>query len=432
MAVLAERLKALGTENAFKLGEDIQRCVERGMDVIRFNLGAPDFRSAPYLNDVAIAELQAGNATYCDPQGLPSFRKAIAAHVTRTRGVEVGPERVVVTAGGKPPIGYTFQTYVNAGDEVVYPSPGFPIYESWVTFVGATPRPLRLAEERGFAFTADDLAARVSERTKLVILCSPSNPTGGVLSEAALSEVADVIRTRCHPDVRVFADEIYEHILFDGERHHSILSQPGMAERTVLASGLSKGYALMGWRLGWAVLPTKEEAAVFKQLNINTISCVPPFLQEGGRAAYEDPRSADTVSDMVRQFEERRNWVVPALNAIDGVTCQMPKGAFYVFPNVEGVCTRLGVFEAHAALPDSARSRTTPAGMLQMYLLYRYGIATMDRASFGKIGSEGEHFLRLSIANSMEDIQEGVARMERAFSDPEGFAAFLREERLWG
>ncbi|MCA9573046.1 MAG: aminotransferase class I/II-fold pyridoxal phosphate-dependent enzyme, partial [Myxococcales bacterium] len=246
MAVLAERLRSLGTENAFKLGEDIQRCIDRGLDVIRFNLGAPDFRSAPYLNDVAIAELTAGNATYCDPQGLPGFRKAIAEHVTRTRGVEVGPERVVVTPGGKPPIGYTMQTYVDPGDEVVYPSPGFPIYESWITFVGAEPRPLKLSEERGFAFTADDLAARVSERTKLVILCSPSNPTGGVLSKDDLGAIAEVIRSRCSPDVRVFADEIYEHILFDGERHASILSEPRMAERTVLASGLSKGFAMMG------------------------------------------------------------------------------------------------------------------------------------------------------------------------------------------
>ncbi len=431
MSLLASRMQDLGTENAFKLGEDIRVCRNRGMDVIGFNLGAPDFRSAPHIVRAAVAELEAGNSTYCDPAGTEPFRRAIADHVTRTRGVEVSPDRVVVTPGAKPPISYTFQTYVDPGDEVVYPSPGFPIYESWVTYVGATPVPLHLSEAAGFAFTADDLAALVSERTKLVILCSPSNPTGGVLSREELAGIADVLRTRCHPDVRVYADEIYEQILFDGRTHESIYSEPGMPERTVLVSGLSKGFAMMGWRLGWAVLPTAQEAAVFKQININTISCVPPFLQEAGRVAYEHPDTGGAVKEMVAAFEERRNWVVPALERIEGVTCQMPKGAFYVFPNVAGVCELLGVFAAYDALPMEARAATTPAGMLQMFLLYRYGIATMDRASFGSIGAEGQHFLRLSIANSMADIREGIDRFERAAADAEGFRTFLVEERLW-
>lgn len=432
MAVLAERLSQLGTENAFKLGEDIRRCEARGLDVIRFNLGAPDFRSAPHLNEVAVRELEAGNSGYCDPAGIPSFRAAIARHVSDTRGIDVSPDRVVVTPGAKPPIGYTFQTYVDAGDEVVYPSPGFPIYESWVTYVGATPVPLPLTEERAFAFTAADLAERLSERTKLVILCSPSNPTGGVLSADTLAEIAGVVRERCGPDVRIYSDEIYEHILFDGVPHASIASRPGMAERTVIASGLSKGFAMTGWRLGWAVLPTAEEAAVFEQLNINTVSCVPPFLQEGGRAAYEDSRTAVAVREMVAAFQERRDRVVPALNAIDGIRCRTPRGAFYVFPNVEGLCDRLGIFDAHAALGNGARARTSPAGMLQMFLLYRYGVATMDRDSFGRIGAAGQHFLRLSIANSLEDIEEGVARMAAAAEDADGFRAFVKEEGLWG
>ena len=431
MAVAARRLADLGTENAFKLGADIQRCLDRGMDVIKFNLGAPDFRSAPHINAVAVAELEAGNSGYCDPAGIGPFRTAIANHVSETRGIDVSPDRVVVTPGAKPPIGYTFQTYVDPGDEVVYPSPGFPIYESWVTYLGAVPEPLRLTEEAGFAFTADDLERRVSPRTKLVILCSPSNPTGGVLTSEDLAGIAEVIRTRCHPDVRVYSDEIYEHILFDGATHASISSQPGMAARTVIAGGMSKGFAMTGWRLGWAVLPTVEEAEVFKQININTVSCVPPFLQEGGRAAYEDPRTSETVREMVRAFEERRDFVVPALNAIPGIQCRLPRGAFYVFPNVAGVCEQLGVLDAHAALDPEARAATTPAGMLQMFLLYRYGVATMDRASFGRIGAEGEHYLRLSIANSMEDIEEGVNRIRAAVQDPDGFQAFLREERLW-
>ena len=432
MGLVARRLADLGTENAFKLGEDIQRCIERGMDVIRLNLGAPDFRSAPHLNSAASRELDAGNSGYCDPAGTSSFRSAIAAHVSRSREIDVTPDRVIVTPGAKPPIGYTFQTYVDPGDEVVYPSPGFPIYESWVTYMGAKPVPLHLSEAKGFAFTADDLASRLSDRTKLIVLCSPSNPTGGVLSEADLAGVAAVIGERCRPEVRVYSDEIYEHILFDGASHHSIASQPGMAERTVIASGLSKGFAMTGWRLGWAVLPTREEATIFKQLNINTISCVPPFLQEGGRAAYEDPRTAETVRDMVDAFERRRDWVVPALNAIDGIRCQLPRGAFYVFPNVEGALERLGIPAAYARLSEPARARTTPAGMLQMFLLYRYGVATMDRASFGRIGAEGEHFLRLSIANDLTEIRRGIGLIATAIGDPDGFAAFLEEERLWG
>ena len=431
MSVFARRLDALGTENAFKLGDDIQRCVDQGMDVIRFNLGAPDFRSAPHLNQVAIEALEAGRSGYCDPAGILPFRTSIAKHASRTRGIEVSPDRIVVTPGAKPPIGYTCQTYVDPGDEVVYPSPGFPIYESWITYLGATPVPLHLSEASGFAFTAEELAARVGPKTKLVILCSPSNPTGGVLDPDELRGIAEVIRTRCHPDVRVYSDEIYEWILFDGLEHSSIASQPGMAERTVIAGGHSKGFAMTGWRLGWAVLPTREEADVFKQLNINIVSCVPPFLQEAGAAAYDDPESQVQVRHMVSEFEKRRDWIVPALNGIEGITCPLPKGAFYVFPNVSGLCEELGIFEAHRTLPPALRERTTPSGMLQMFLLYRYGVATMDRASFGRIGSEGQHFLRLSIANSMEEIQRGVERIRDAAGDRDGFAAFLRDGPPW-
>ena len=432
MALIARRMSHLGTENAFKLGDDIQRCVDRGMDVIRFNLGAPDFRSAPHLNRVASEALDAGRSGYCDPAGILPFREAIAAHVTRTRGIDVDPRRVVVTPGAKPPIGYTLQTYVDEGDEVIYPSPGFPIYESWVRFVGAVPVPLHLSADRDFAFNAHDLAALVTERTKLVILCSPSNPTGGVLSRDELAGIAALIRERCRPDVRIYSDEIYEQILFDGLAHESIVSHPGMDARTVIASGHSKGFAMTGWRLGWAVLPTAEEAAIFTQININIMSCVPPFLQEAGVAAYEDPASAVEVGRMVGAFQRRRDWIVPALNAVTGVTCRTPKGAFYVFPDVSGMCEQLGVHEAHAALTATGRSRATPAGMLQMFLLYRYGIATMDRASFGRIGAEGQDFLRLSIANSMDDIRRGVARIEEAAGDAAGFADFVQEEAARG
>jgi aspartate/methionine/tyrosine aminotransferase len=431
MSLLAHRIDALGTENAFKLGVDIQRVLDRGVDVVKLNLGEPDFDSAPHINRVAAEQIMAGNSHYTDPQGILPFRTAIARHVTQTRGFEVGPDRVVVTPGAKPPIGYSMQTYVDPGDEVIYPSPGFPIYESWVTYVGATPRPLHLSEERGFAFSAADLAALVTDRTKLIILNSPSNPTGGVLSRDDLREIAAVIRERCRPDVRVYSDEVYEHILFDGERHASIAAEDGMQERTVLVSGNSKGFAMTGWRLGWAVLPTPEEAAVFKQLNINIVSCVPPFIQEAGLAAYQSEESAPAIAEMVRAFQERRDWVVPALNEIDGISCQMPKGAFYVFPNVAGAVEGLGILDAWAALPEGARSHTSPSSMFQMFLLYRYGVATMDRNSFGSIGAEGLHFLRLSIAASLDRLQEGVRRIAKAVEDPDGFRAFVDEEGLW-
>ncbi|MEZ5332480.1 MAG: aminotransferase class I/II-fold pyridoxal phosphate-dependent enzyme [Thermoanaerobaculia bacterium] len=429
--VVAGRMASLGTENAFRLGVDIQRCVDRGMDVVRLNLGEPDFDSPEHVNRAAIDAILAGDSHYCDPAGLPELRQAVAETVSETRGLAVGPDRVVVTPGAKPPIGYSFLSYVEPGDEVVYPSPGFPIYESWAGFVGATPRPLRLSEESGFAFTADQLAACLSERTKLVILCSPSNPTGGVLPRELLAEVAEVVRDRCRPEVRVYSDEIYEDILFDGETHHSVASLPGMEERTIVVSGMSKGFAMTGWRLGYAVLPTAEEALRFKQLNINTVSCVPPFVQRAGIAALDRERSEPAVAEMVAAFQRRRDWVVPALSSIDGVRCENPKGAFYVFPNVEGVCRRLGIFEAYSDLTEEARARTSPSGMLQMFLLYRHGVATMDRNSFGKIGAADQHFLRLSIATSLERLQEGVRRLERAAADAGGFAAFLTEEGLW-
>lgn len=432
MTAFATRIAALGTENAFKLGEDIARCVERGMNVVKFNLGEPDFNSAEHINQVGMAEIAAGNSHYCDPQGLLSFRKVIAAHLETTRAIAADPARVVVTPGAKPPIGYTMSTYVDPGDEVIYPSPGFPIYESWVTYVGARPVPLQLSEESNFRFTPEELGDLITDRTKVIILNSPSNPTGGVLSRDDLAGIAEVIHEKAPADVRVYSDEVYEHILFDGESHVSIASMPGMAAKTVLVSGHSKGFAMTGWRLGYALLPTKQEAAVFKQLNINLVSCVPPFIQEAGREALASPKTAATVRTMVEAFERRRDWVVANLNAIDGIRCQEPKGAFYVFPNVQGVCEKLGVIEAWNRMPKEVAGRTSPSNMLQMFYLYGYGVATMDRNSFGQIGAAGQHFLRLSIANSMEQLQEGVRRMAEASEDRAGFARFLEQEALWG
>ncbi len=226
MTRFAARLAALGTENAFRVGEDIARVAARGIDVVRLNIGEPDFDSAPHINDAAIAEISRGNSHYCDPQGVLSLREAIAAHIESTRGIRVTPDRVVVTAGGKPPIGYTIQTFVDPGDEVIYPSPGFPIYESWITYAGAKPVPLHLREETGFTFTPEDLAALITPRTRVIFICSPSNPTGGVLSRDELRGIARVIVERAPADVRVYSDEIYEHCIFDGAAHHSIAAEP--------------------------------------------------------------------------------------------------------------------------------------------------------------------------------------------------------------
>lgn len=431
MTHFSDRIAALGTENAFSVGADIARVASRGVDVVKLNIGEPDFDSATHINEAAITEIRRGNSHYCDPQGVIGLREAIATHISRTRGINVTPDRVVVTTGGKPGIGFTIQSYVNPGDEVIYPSPGFPIYESWVTYVGGKPVPLHLREESGFSFTPDDLAALITPRTRVIFLCSPSNPTGGVLSKEELAGFASVIRELAPRDVRVYSDEIYEQCIFDGAKHHSIASEPNMQECTIISSGHSKGYAMTGWRLGFVVLPTAAEAAIFKQLTINTVSCVPPFIQEAGRVALTSPESPPEIARMVTAFQERRDWIVPTLNGMDGVRCQNPKGAFYVFPNVAGICERLGIIDAYQALPPAQRSRTCPSAMLQMFLLYSYGVATMDRNSFGKIGAEGQHFLRLSIATSLDRLKEGVARMSEASADSAGFARFMDEEKLY-
>lgn len=431
MTHFADRIASLGTENAFSVGADIAKVAARGVDVVKLNIGEPDFDSAAHINEAAVAEIRRGNSHYCDPQGVLGFRQAICDHLGRTRGLQIAPDRIVVTSGGKPGIGFAIQTYVNPGDEVIYPSPGYPIYESWITYAGATPVPLHLREESGFTFTPDDLAALITPRTRMIFLCSPSNPTGGVLSKTDLEGIARVIREKAPSDVRVYSDEIYEQCIFDGVQHHSIAVEPGMEERTIIASGHSKGYAMTGWRLGYVVLPTAAEAAVFKQLTINTVSCVPPFIQEAGRVALTSADSPPEIARMVAAFEERRDWIVPTLNALRGARCQNPKGAFYVFPNVAGICEQVGIIEAYNALPAARRARTAPSAMLQMFLLYSYGVATMDRNSFGKIGAEGQHFLRLSIATSLDRLKEGMSRIDAASTDHAGFVRFMNDEKLY-
>jgi aspartate/methionine/tyrosine aminotransferase len=245
------------------------------------------------------------------------------------------------------------------------------------------------------------------------------------LSEGDLESIAEVIKKRCTPQVRVYSDEVYEKILFDGSVHKSIASVLGMQDKTIIASGFSKSFSMTGWRLGFAVLPTEPEADCFTNLNINIISCTPPFSQEAGREAYLNPKSDKAVANMVKNFEERRDYAVPALNAIDGITCANPKGAFYVFPNISGVCEKIGIIGAYQNLPVEIQSITSPSKLFQMFLLYQHGVAAVDRQSFGTIGSENFHFVRLSTATSLENIKEGIQRISQAAADGDGFMRFI-------
>ncbi len=421
----SDRIYALGTENAFKIGPHIARLENEGHKVIRLNLGEPDFDIPPFVREEVKRQLDAGNTHYCDPKGILPLRKAIANQMKEMRGLDVSPEQVVVFPGGKPSIGFAQEAYCNVGDEVIYPSPGFPIYESFPAYLGAVPVPLHLAEESNFTFTAEQLEKLITGRTRVIIINFPSNPTGGVASLAQLSSIAEVIKKKCAPEVRVYSDEIYENIVFDRLKHISIATIPGMRERTIISSGFSKTFAWTGGRIGYAVFPTEDEANTFKNLNINYFSCVPPFLQEGARVALEHPESKATVAHMVETFQQRRNVIVKKLNSIDGVQCKTPGGAFYLFPNIAGVCEKVGALRAHNALPAATRKRTSPSSLFQMFLLYNHHVATLDRNSFGKIGAEGKHYLRLSIASELGVLEEGVRRLEAAARDSAGFGKFM-------
>ena len=393
--IFAHRVSLLGTENAFKIGPWIREVEQQGHRVIRCNLGEPDFPLPAHIADEVKRRIDAGETHYVDPQGIEPLRVAIAKSMSERRGIAITPDRVVVFPGAKPPIGFAQQIYCDAGDQVIYPSPGFPIYESFTRFVGAVPMPLQLEEERGFAFSGRDLEPLITPRTKLIILNFPSNPTGGVATRAQLEDIAEVILREAPPDVRVYSDEVYEDILFDGAKHESIASIPGMAERTIIIGGVSKSYAWTGGRVGWAVLPTAEEAAVFRTFNINYFSCVPAYNQWGAKVALESPESEKSIALMTAAFQDRRDLVVKALNDMPGVSCQTPRGAFYVFPNI-----------GHR-----------DAGEFQRRLLYDYHVATLDRRSFGVIGAEGKEFLRISIATSMEDLKEAMLRIRACLEE---------------
>ena len=423
--LFAERVHRIGTEAAFAFGALIRNVAETGDRVIRCNLGQPDFPLPAHIAAAVKRAIDAGLTTYCDPQGILELREAIAASVGDHNGLDIDPSRVVVYPGGRPPIGFAHMTYSEAGEEVIYPSPGYPLFESFIPYFRCVPVPMVLTEEEGFGLTRTQLEPLITEQTGLIFLNFPSNPTGGVATREQLEGLSELILEKTGPNVRVYSDESYEAITFDGDEHVSIASMPGMEARTIIASGVSKTYAWTGGRVGWAVYPTVKEAEVHRKLGINFFASIPPYNQWGAIEALKSPESAPAIRKMVVAFQRRRDQVVAALNAIDGITCQNPKGAFYAFPNVAGVLERLGAIEAYDRLPGDVRVDTSPSTLLQLFLLHRYKVATMDRRSFSILGSEGQHYLRISIANADDELTEAVRRIGEAASDAEGFEDFM-------
>ncbi len=427
-AIFADRVQLIGTEAAFGFGSrilEVEKAV--GKRVIRCNLGQPDFPLPEHIADAVIQAVRDGQTTYCDPQGMPDFRAALARKISKDRGLEeIDPERVVVYPGARPSIGFAQQSYCERGDEVIYPTPGYPLYESYIPYVGAKPVPIHLREDHGFTLTTDEIEPLITDHTRLIYLNFPSNPTGGVASQEQSRALAELILEKTPPNVRVYSDEAYEAIVFDGEDHFSIASVPGMENRTIIASAVSKTYSWTGGRVGWAVYPTVAEAKVHRDLNINYFASIPPYNQIATRVALESPESNVAIQEMSDAFQRRRDQVVAGLNEIEGIRCQNPKGAFYVFPNIEGVIEKLGASGAFDALPEEVRRDSSPATLFQLFLLHHYHVATMDRRSFGKLDSEGQHFLRLSIATGAKDLAEAVERIGIASNDAEGFRAFIK------
>jgi aspartate aminotransferase len=425
--LFAQRCARLGSQNEFKIADDIAKAEAMGQQVVRLNLGEPDNDSADNISECAIANIKSGNTHYCDPQGVIAFRESIARFVSKTRNIEVSADQVLVTSGGKPPIPFSFLTYVNPGDEVIYPSPGFPAYEVWTNYVGATPRPLQLREEENYRFDTKTLASMVNQKTKLLVINSPSNPTGGVLTKEDLADIATIMEMQAHPDYRILSDEVYEEIVFDGNTHHSIISQPGMKERTIIMNCHSKTFAMTGWRIGYVVLPTKEEAHALKLWSINIYSCTPPFIQEAAKEALDNPVNKEITEKMCTLFQERRDVIVPLINAVDGMHCTLPGGAFYAFINVADICERLGAIDFSAHNQESP----LPSTLFQLFALYKHGVATLDRSAFGILGSEKQHYIRISLASDIETLKLGVSRLADAAVDEDGFKGFLKQPELF-
>ena len=382
MKPFAERLNRLGTETAFEVLARAKALEAQGREIIHMEIGEPDFDTPANIIEAAKQALDSGYTHYTPAAGLPQVRQTIADYLSETRSIPVEPDHVVVVPGAKPIIFFPIVALVEAGDEVVYPNPGFPIYESMINFVGGKAVPMVLKEEKGFSFDPDEFVSLVNENTKLIIINSPGNPTSGVMSQADLEVVAEAAIKH---DCWVLSDEIYSRIIYEGE-HRSIASLPGMQERTIVLDGFSKTYAMTGWRLGYGAMPTDLAAWVTK-LMVNSNSCSAAFTQMAGAAALTGDQSG--VTTMVAEFKRRRDAIVDGLNALPGISCLKPKGAFYVFPNV------------------SALGR--PEDEIADALLNEAGVATLAGTSFG---AYGKGYLRLSYANSLENIEKALSMIK--------------------
>ena len=377
----ASRMAHLGTETAFEVLARAKALEAKGHDIIHLEIGEPDFDTPQNIIDAAKKAMSEGFTHYGPSAGMPDVRQAMADYVSSDRKVTVSPDQIVVTPGAKPIIFFTALALLDPGDEVIYPNPGFPIYESMINYIGAKRVPLRLREEQGFAFDPDELESLVTDRTKLVIINSPQNPTGGMLPPEVLERLAALAVER---DFYVLADEIYSQIIYEGE-HQSIYAYDGMPERTIILEGHSKSYAMTGWRLGYGVFPP-EMATSVARLQTNSTSCTCSFTQIAGMEALRGPQ--DSVRAMVEEFRARRDLIVDGLNAIDGFSCHKPRGAFYVFPNITG--TGRASKDMENLLMDEA------------------GVAVLSGTSFGEYG---EGYIRLSYANSQDNIRRALERI---------------------
>jgi len=397
---LSQRAEALGTENAFVVLAEVNRLVRGGADIVSFCIGQPDFPTPVHVQDAAVAAIRAGHHGYTPSAGIDELRAAAATSMGALRGIEISADEVVVGAGAKPFIGYTIASVTDygAGDEVIFPVPGFPIYESQIIANGAVPVPLPLREARGFAFDPVELAARIGPKTRLLILNSPHNPTGGILDRAALEAIADVLRA--HPGVWIYADEIYSKLVYDGE-FMSIASLPGMRERTIICDGASKTYAMTGWRIGFAA--NAVLAPAFTRWITNTESCASQISQWAAVQALTGPQSD---ADAMRQrFHARRDLIVRRLNGVTGFRCAAPGGAFYAWPNVTEACRLIGARDS-----EDLRRR----------LLLEAGVAVLADIHFGpRVEGDGQH-IRFSYAASESAIEQGIDRID----------AFMRKARL--
>src|SRR6202046_4169205 len=380
---LARRMSRLGTETAFEVLNKARALERQGKSIIHLEIGEPDFDTPANVIEAGVDALHKGWTHYGPSAGLPELRQTIADYVSRTRGVKVTPEEVVVVPGGKPIIFFTILALINEEDEVIYPNPGFPIYESMIHYVGGKAVPIQLREDHDFSLDVNELASLITDRTKLIILNSPHNPTGGVMQRKGVEQVARLIGDR---NIMVLSDEIYSRLLFEGD-HFSIMSVPGMQERTILLDGFSKTYAMTGWRMGYGVMRA-DLAMHISRLMTNSNSCTASFTQVAGIEAINgDQTSVDRMRD---EFQRRRDVFVAGLNRIKGFSCRMPKGAFYAFPNI----TKTGW--KSKALADA--------------LLEQAGVAALSGTAFGAFG---EGYLRFSVANSLENLQQALDRIDQ-------------------